>query len=125
MQCHAQTLPVVVIIVNYQILCKMDYESRDEESSLTDDCETTPCRSRSDRPGMQNGYEEDKCVPLSVISSTNLSTEEVYRIFQQAKSTYKDEMSKVPPVLPREGEIFLLYLGPDKALWDINKRKFR
>lgn len=45
----------------------------------------------------------EKCIPLSFCSNNKLKTKVVYRIFKQSTTKYKNELSEVPPVLPKEG----------------------
>ena len=68
---------------------------------------------------------ETTAVALSFSSLNSLSQDEVADIFFNAKDLYKDQISRAPPVQPKEGEIFLFDLGPDKSVWESYKRKFR
>ena len=61
-------------------------------------------------------------MPLSKKSSTNLTTKEVFRIFQKAQTA---ELSKAAPVLPCGSEMFLFSLGNNPDLWEIERKKFR
>ena len=64
-------------------------------------------------------------MPLSIVSYENLTAEEVYEIFKTTTSKRRNEISRSPPVLPREGQMFLFSLGTNESLWDVNKKKFR
>ena len=41
------------------------------------------------------------------------------------QSTDGDSIAQAPPVLPKEGEVYLFDLGPDNASWEQMKKKYR
>eukprot|EP00731_Ephydatia_muelleri_P002904 Em0001g2904a len=56
----------------------------------------------------------------------SLDAERVLDYFLNASSDgFNGKISSVPPALPTEGQVFVFDLGPDKSLWENNKRKFR
>ena len=68
---------------------------------------------------------DEKCIPLSIQCYNNLTTEAVFDIFKKSTTKYKKYISDAPPVLPREGQMFLYSLGSDETLWEKKKRKLR
>ena len=55
----------------------------------------------------------------------NLEGDQVLDIFQNATTKYRDSIARAPPVLPKEGEVYLFDLGPDNASWEQMKKKYR
>ena len=51
----------------------------------------------------------------------NLEKEEILRILAKASQDH-NVLSIAPPVLPKEGELYIFDLGPDRSLWESNKR---
>ena len=39
--------------------------------------------------------------------------------------SYRDSVAQSPPVLPKEGEVYLFDLGPDNTSWEQMKKKYR
>ena len=69
--------------------------------------------------------EAEGCMPFSKKSSTNLTTKTVLSIFQKARTKYKAEFSKLPPVLPTGSQMFLYALGSNESLWETERKKLR
>ena len=55
----------------------------------------------------------------------NLDGDRVLDIFQNATTMDRDSIAQAPPVLPKEGEVYLFDLGPDNASWEQMKKKYR
>ena len=51
----------------------------------------------------------------------NLTGEEIIAVIDENVN----HLSNLPPVLPKEGQLFIYDLGDDKSLWESKKRKFR
>ena len=66
----------------------------------------------------------DAAAPVERNLFNNLDADDIVRIFRKA-TINRDLISTLPPVLPKEGEIYVFDLGPDPQLWDNNKKKFR
>ena len=67
----------------------------------------------------------EDCVPVCFDAFEPLKSEEVYDYLTNASTKYGQKLSTLPPVQPKEGTVFLYYLGSDKSEWDLKKRKLR
>eukprot|EP00731_Ephydatia_muelleri_P019568 Em0012g393a len=67
-----------------------------------------------------------QAIPVTATEMNSLDAERVLDYFLNASSDgFNGNISSVPPALPTEGQVFVFDLGPDKSLWENNKRKFR
>ena len=55
----------------------------------------------------------------------NLDGDQVLEIFENATKKYRDSVAQAPPVLPKEGELYLFDLGPEDSSWEQMKKKYR
>ena len=68
--------------------------------------------------------EVNHCEPVRVDLFNNLSVDELEGILQQFYASGKTS-STVPPVLPKEGELYIFDLGNDTSQWEKTKKKLR
>ena len=54
----------------------------------------------------------------------NLEKDQILEILCDV-SDNRDLLSNAPPVLPKEGELYVFDLGHDASLWERNKKKLR
>ena len=64
-------------------------------------------------------------IPVRSGCYENIDSDQVHEIFQNVSTKYRDSVAQAPPVLPNEGEVYLFDLGPDNALWEQMKKKYR
>ena len=67
---------------------------------------------------------QQSAVPAQRDLQENLDVDAVIEVFEGV-SLKKNLISCSPPVLPKEGELYIFDLGQDRSKWDSNKRKFR
>ena len=79
-----------------------------------------------DSPHQDTGLLGPQAIPVTATEMNSLDAERVLDYFLNASSDgFNGKISSVPPALPTEGQVFVFHLGPDKSLWENNKRKFR
>ncbi|KAL5464050.1 hypothetical protein EMCRGX_G033007 [Ephydatia muelleri] len=78
-----------------------------------------------DSPHQDTGLLGPQAIPVTATEMNSLDAERVWDYFLNASSDgFNGKISSVPPALPTEGQVFVFDLGPDKSLWENNKRKF-
>lgn len=64
------------------------------------------------------------CKPVCLDLFNNLSVDEFKAVLQQFVAS-GETLSNIPPVLPKEGELYIFDLGSDTSQWEKTKKKLR
>lgn len=71
-----------------------------------------------------SSFRQQSAKPAKTGLNHNLDVNELIDFLEEV-ALGKDMIFSTPPVLPKEGELYVFDLGSDKSQWDQKKRKFR
>ena len=69
--------------------------------------------------------DEDSAIPVRVDLLENLQPEEILTILNEVRFGKYKNSGNVPPVLPKEGHLYIYDLGCNNELWENKKKKYR